>query len=107
MPLLPLHEAELVSPRTSELLAARAAASCVLTAASIGIEQVFFHLGHQSEYSAFTPLPYNYKGKVSLMPLLPLQEAELVSPRTSELLAARAAASCGILVLLCGEQIWS
>jgi hypothetical protein len=30
------------------------------------------------------------------MPLLPLQEAELVSPRTSELLAARAAASCGI-----------
>jgi hypothetical protein len=35
----------------------------VLTAASIGIEQVFFHLGHQSEYSAFTPLPYNYKGE--------------------------------------------
>ncbi|CAG8908837.1 unnamed protein product [Penicillium egyptiacum] len=35
----------------------------VLTAASIGIEQVYFHLGHQSEYSAFTPLSYEYKGE--------------------------------------------
>jgi hypothetical protein len=35
----------------------------VLTAATIGIEQVYFHLGHQSEYSAFTPLPYAYKGE--------------------------------------------
>ncbi|RAQ73436.1 hypothetical protein COH20_004802 [Aspergillus flavus] len=35
----------------------------VLTAASIGIEQTYFHLGHQSEYSAFTPLPYEHKGE--------------------------------------------
>ena len=35
----------------------------VLAAASIGIEQVYFHLGHQSEYSAFTPLPYEYEGE--------------------------------------------
>ncbi|KAE8389025.1 glycoside hydrolase superfamily [Aspergillus alliaceus] len=39
------------------------AADYVLTAASIGIEQTYFHLGHQSEYSAFTPLPYVYKGE--------------------------------------------
>lgn len=36
----------------------------VMTAATIGIEQVYFHLGHQSEYSAFTPLPYEYKGEM-------------------------------------------
>ncbi|KAF7595492.1 hypothetical protein BBP40_005828 [Aspergillus hancockii] len=35
----------------------------VLTAASLGIEQVYFHLGHQSEYSGFTPSPYTYKGE--------------------------------------------
>lgn len=35
----------------------------VLAAASIGMDQVFFHLGHTSEYSAFTPLPYEYKGE--------------------------------------------
>ncbi|KAH8430973.1 glycosyl hydrolase family 79 C-terminal domain-containing protein [Aspergillus melleus] len=35
----------------------------VLAAASIGMDQVFFHLGHQSEYSAFTPLSYEYKGE--------------------------------------------
>ncbi|KAE8154587.1 glycoside hydrolase superfamily [Aspergillus avenaceus] len=35
----------------------------VLTAASIGLDQVYFHLGHQSEYSAFTPLPYEYEGE--------------------------------------------
>ncbi|KAL4890295.1 glycoside hydrolase superfamily [Aspergillus ambiguus] len=35
----------------------------VLTAATIGIEKVYFHLGHQSEYSAFTPLPYEYEGE--------------------------------------------
>ncbi|PLB49760.1 hypothetical protein P170DRAFT_465081 [Aspergillus steynii IBT 23096] len=35
----------------------------VLQAASIGLQQVLFHLGHVSEYSAFTPLPYEYKGE--------------------------------------------
>ncbi|EAU31578.1 predicted protein [Aspergillus terreus NIH2624] len=35
----------------------------VLTAASIGIEKVYFHLGHHSEYSSFTPLPYEYEGE--------------------------------------------
>lgn len=30
----------------------------VLLAASIGMPQVFFHLGAQSQYSAFTPAPY-------------------------------------------------
>ncbi|KAE8351826.1 glycoside hydrolase superfamily [Aspergillus coremiiformis] len=35
----------------------------VLTSASMGIERVYFHLGHQSEYSAFTPLPYDYQGE--------------------------------------------
>lgn len=35
----------------------------LLTAVSIGIEKVYFHLGHQSEYSAFTPLPYEYEGE--------------------------------------------
>lgn len=31
-----------------------------LMAASLSIEQVYFHLGDQSEYSAFTPLAYTY-----------------------------------------------
>lgn len=35
----------------------------VLMAASIGIEKVYFHLGAQSEYSSFTPLPYQHKGE--------------------------------------------
>lgn len=35
-----------------------------LAAASIGLEQVFFHLGHQSEYSAFTPVGYEYNGEL-------------------------------------------
>ncbi|KAF2139789.1 glycoside hydrolase family 79 protein [Aplosporella prunicola CBS 121167] len=35
----------------------------VLMAASIGIEKVYFHLGAQSEYSSFTPIPYTYKGE--------------------------------------------
>lgn len=35
----------------------------VLTAASIGIEKVYFHLGGQSEYSSFTPLAYPYKNE--------------------------------------------
>ncbi|KAI9036237.1 glycosyl hydrolase family 79 C-terminal domain-containing protein [Aspergillus affinis] len=35
----------------------------VLAAASIGMDQVYFHLGHTSEYSAFTPLAYDYKGE--------------------------------------------
>ncbi|KAI0204605.1 glycoside hydrolase superfamily [Astrocystis sublimbata] len=35
----------------------------VLTAASLGIEKVYFHLGAQSEYSAFTPLPYALKNE--------------------------------------------
>lgn len=35
----------------------------VLMAASIGIEKVYFHLGARSEYSSFTPLPYEYKGE--------------------------------------------
>lgn len=30
----------------------------VLMAASIGVPKVYFHLGAQSQYSAFTPLPY-------------------------------------------------
>ncbi|KAL9084563.1 MAG: hypothetical protein Q9159_005181 [Coniocarpon cinnabarinum] len=29
-----------------------------MLAASLGLEQIFFHLGDQSQYSAFTPLPY-------------------------------------------------
>lgn len=29
-----------------------------LMSASLGIEQIYFHLGDQSQYSAFTPLPY-------------------------------------------------
>lgn len=32
----------------------------VLMAASIGIPNVYFHLGAESEYSAFTPWPYEY-----------------------------------------------
>ncbi|KAI3335613.1 glycoside hydrolase superfamily [Ustulina deusta] len=35
----------------------------VLTAASIGFRKVYFHLGAQSEYSAFTPLPYELKNE--------------------------------------------
>ncbi|KAI1811210.1 glycoside hydrolase family 79 protein [Poronia punctata] len=35
----------------------------VLTAAAIGIRKVFFHLGAQSEYSAFTPLGYHLKNE--------------------------------------------
>ncbi|KAI1821316.1 glycoside hydrolase superfamily [Xylaria intraflava] len=35
----------------------------VLTAASIGIQKVYFHLGAESEYSAFTPLPYELKNE--------------------------------------------
>ncbi|KAI9728605.1 MAG: hypothetical protein M1834_007633 [Cirrosporium novae-zelandiae] len=35
----------------------------VLMAASLGIEKVYFHLGAQSQYSAFTPLPYTYEGE--------------------------------------------
>lgn len=35
----------------------------VLLSASIGMRQVYFHLGAQSEYSAFTPLPYELKGE--------------------------------------------
>ncbi|KAI1356195.1 glycoside hydrolase superfamily [Xylaria sp. FL0043] len=35
----------------------------VLTAASIGFRKVYFHLGAQSEYSSFTPLPYEYKNE--------------------------------------------
>ncbi|KAI1758341.1 glycoside hydrolase superfamily [Xylaria castorea] len=35
----------------------------VLTAASLGIRKVYFHLGARSEYSAFTPLPYELKNE--------------------------------------------
>ncbi|KAI2628799.1 glycoside hydrolase family 79 protein [Hypoxylon sp. NC1633] len=35
----------------------------VLTGASIGIQKTYFHLGAQSEYSAFTPKAYEYKGE--------------------------------------------
>lgn len=35
----------------------------VLLAASIGIQKVYFHLGAQSEYSSFTPVPYVYKNE--------------------------------------------
>lgn len=34
-----------------------------LLSASLNIPQIFFHLGDQSEYSAFTPLPYQHKGE--------------------------------------------
>lgn len=34
-----------------------------LMSASLNIPQIFFHLGDQSEYSAFTPLPYEHKGE--------------------------------------------
>ncbi|PWN33621.1 uncharacterized protein FA14DRAFT_190756 [Meira miltonrushii] len=34
-----------------------------MMSASLNIPQIFFHLGDQSEYSAFTPLPYEYKGE--------------------------------------------
>ena len=35
----------------------------VLADATIGIEKTYFHLGAQSEYSAFTPAPYRYKNE--------------------------------------------
>ncbi|KAF1355585.1 glycoside hydrolase superfamily [Delphinella strobiligena] len=35
----------------------------VLMAASLGIEKVYFHLGAQSEYSSFVPMPYYYKNE--------------------------------------------
>ncbi|GME64970.1 DNA methylase N-6 adenine-specific conserved site [Neofusicoccum parvum] len=35
----------------------------VLLAASIGIEKTYFHLGAQSEYSSFTPVPYEHKNE--------------------------------------------
>ncbi|KAI3321259.1 glycoside hydrolase family 79 protein [Xylariaceae sp. AK1471] len=35
----------------------------VLTAASIGIQKVYFHLGARSEYSSFTPLGYELKNE--------------------------------------------
>ncbi|KAI0966130.1 glycoside hydrolase family 79 protein [Xylaria arbuscula] len=35
----------------------------VLTAASIGFRKLYFHLGAQSEYSSFTPLPYELKNE--------------------------------------------
>lgn len=35
----------------------------VLMAASLGIEKVYFHLGAQSEYSSFVPIPYHYKNE--------------------------------------------
>ncbi|TRX95479.1 hypothetical protein FHL15_003437 [Xylaria flabelliformis] len=35
----------------------------VLTAASLGIRKVYFHLGARSEYSAFTPLAYELKNE--------------------------------------------
>ncbi|KAM0808864.1 putative Glycoside hydrolase superfamily [Seiridium cardinale] len=35
----------------------------VLTAASIGFEKIYFHLGAQSEYSSFTPIEYDLKGE--------------------------------------------
>lgn len=39
----------------------------VLMGASIGIEKTYFHLGARSEYSCFTPEPYELKGE-SLQP---------------------------------------
>ena len=35
----------------------------VLLGASLGLRKIFFHLGAQSEYSAFTPEPYFYKNE--------------------------------------------
>jgi hypothetical protein len=35
----------------------------VLTAASIGVRKVYFHLGARSEYSSFTPLTYELKNE--------------------------------------------
>ncbi|KAI1370041.1 glycoside hydrolase superfamily [Xylaria arbuscula] len=35
----------------------------VLTAASIGFRKIYFHLGARSEYSSFTPLPYELKNE--------------------------------------------
>ncbi|KAL1393655.1 hypothetical protein HDK64DRAFT_9355 [Phyllosticta capitalensis] len=34
-----------------------------LLAASIGVQKLAFHLGAQSEYSSFTPVPYEYKNE--------------------------------------------
>lgn len=39
----------------------------VLTAASIGFEKIYFHLGAESEYSSFTPISYTLKNE-SLIP---------------------------------------
>jgi hypothetical protein len=39
------------------------AVDCILLGASIGLRRIFFHLGAQSEYSAFTPEPYFYKNE--------------------------------------------
>lgn len=38
-------------------------ADYVLMGASLGIQKTYFHLGAQSEYSAFTPLPYQSKNE--------------------------------------------
>ncbi|RYC57917.1 hypothetical protein CHU98_g8292 [Xylaria longipes] len=38
-------------------------ASTCGSAASVGIRKVYFHLGARSEYSAFTPLPYDLKNE--------------------------------------------
>lgn len=35
----------------------------VLTAASIGFQKIYFHLGAESEYSSFTPIEYDLKGE--------------------------------------------
>ena len=35
----------------------------VLTAASLGFRKIYFHLGARSEYSSFTPLPYELKNE--------------------------------------------
>ncbi|KAF7527008.1 hypothetical protein G7054_g10578 [Neopestalotiopsis clavispora] len=35
----------------------------VLMAASLGFQKIYFHLGAQSEYSSFTPIPYTLKGE--------------------------------------------
>lgn len=35
----------------------------VLLSATLGIEKVYFHLGSQSQYSAFTPEPYTLQGE--------------------------------------------
>lgn len=35
----------------------------VLTAASLGIQKLYFHIGAQSEYSSFVPVPYEYQNE--------------------------------------------